>query len=607
MPQIQPVIATLLRFAKPYRWKYPLIITLGLAASIAEGFGIGLLIPLLDAFMGSDRAMGANSRFTVYVMALLPDESGTERLVYLGIAVVLLVVLRTIVLGASLAVAIDLVGRTTRDLRMAACRKLLWMDYAAFAAARPGNLLNVMDAQTDRTSDALLWLVTSVISLCTVVVFFALLVALSWELAVVVGLFLAPAHLAVQRVSRAATASGRQLVDNYFLLIDRNIELVNSMRTVRAFNQERFEQRRFDTAANNLFGTYRRTETLIQLTPPVAELLYVPAFLAVFAYAWLFDIPAAILLVFMLLLYRMQPALKRLDQARVTLSSLSSAVSEVDALLHRRDDAGMPGGRHTLDGPIDRVSFESVSFSYRGHGRGVLHEVSFDIRKGEVLAIVGKSGSGKSTIVNLLLRLFDPDVGQVRVNGRRLDALDVCAWRSRLALAGQDAELLSGSIRDNIVFGLEGISTEDIRRAIERAGASDLIARLPDGLDTVLASRGAGLSGGERQRIALARALLRKPEILILDEATNAVDSATEGTILDAVAELRQSMAVILITHRLPTIAMADRALLMADGRVVAEGDPAEILAGMSEPALFDPGGPQGSTAHSLPQSTSRE
>jgi ATP-binding cassette, subfamily B, bacterial MsbA len=581
MPQIPPVIATLLAFASPYRWRFPLIVALGLAASVAEGFGIGLLIPLLDTLVG-DATGTRNSRVTALLRSALPMWSDNERLAFLGVAIILLVMLRTIVIAANLSVAIDLVGRTTRDLRIAACRQLLSMGFASFAETKPGKLLNVMDAQTDRTSDALLWLTTSAISFCTVIVFFGLLVALSWELATVVALCLAPAYVAVQRVSRIASSNGRRLVDDYGVLIDRNLELVNSMRTIRAFNQEAFEEQRFGIAANRLFHSFRRTETLVQLIQPVAELLYLPAFLAVLAYAWLTGIPASVLLVFLLLLYRMQPALKRLDQARVTLSSLSPAVMKVSELLSREDKMYIRPGCVDLDGPIQQVTLESASFTYPSDDRPAVRDVSLAIRKGEIVAIIGKSGSGKSTIVNLLFRFVDPDGGCIRVNGLPIEQLDVGAWRRRLALAGQDADLMSGSIRDNILFGLEGAAEDDVRAAIELAGAADLVERLPRGLDTVISSRGIGLSGGERQRIALARALLRKPELLVLDEATNAVDSATEGGILAAIEKISENMAVLLITHRLSTITMADRALVISDGSVVCEGSPGEVLATLS-------------------------
>jgi ABC-type multidrug transport system fused ATPase/permease subunit len=191
---------------------------------------------------------------------------------------------------------------------------------------------------------------------------------------------------------------------------------------------------------------------------------------------------------------------------------------------------------------------------------------------------VGWSGAGKSTLTNLLFRFYDPDKGSITLDGIPLQRLDLAWWRGQLAIAGQDADLIGGTIRDNIAYGKEGASSEEIVDAAKRASVHDFILTLPQGYDTQVGSRGALLSGGQRQRIGIARALVRRSAILVLDEATNSVDSMTEEDILCSLEELRGQMTIIVIAHRLSTTRTADHVVALAEGRVVEAGPPAELL-----------------------------
>jgi subfamily B ATP-binding cassette protein MsbA len=206
-------------------------------------------------------------------------------------------------------------------------------------------------------------------------------------------------------------------------------------------------------------------------------------------------------------------------------------------------------------------------------------DLSFRIPKGAVFAIVGGSGAGKSTVIGLLCRLYDPQAGAIRVDGTPLAHLDLRSWRGRLAFAGQDGELLEGTVRENILYGAPSASDAEVIAAARQAHAHDFITELPQGYDTLLSPRGMNLSGGQRQRIALARALIRKPELLILDEATNAVDNVTELAIQETVEQLAGRCTMLIVAHRLGTIRRADHVLVMAGGRIIEQGQPGELLA----------------------------
>jgi subfamily B ATP-binding cassette protein MsbA len=362
------------------------------------------------------------------------------------------------------------------------------------------------------------------------------------------------------------------------MMAGRFLEMLAAMRAIRLFGREDAERRHFRESADRSYRSFVSSEMLAQLMQPFSELLYVPAFLAVFGYAWYAGVGVPSLLTFLLLLYRMQPPLKRLDQARVLLANYGPGIGEVAALLESTEAPATAPGGLPFEGLRDAVVFERVSFGYAEGLPQAIRDVSFRIGRGQVVAVVGRSGAGKSTIVNLLCRLYEPDSGQILVDGKALAGLDVRSWRQHLAVAGQDAELLARSVGDNIRFARPDADERDVESAASQALAAPFIRELPAGYDTDIGPRGSLLSGGQRQRVALARALVREPDILILDEATNAVDNITEAAIRQNIEELAGRRTIVIIAHRLNTVRRADHVVVLADGRVVEQGRPEQVI-----------------------------
>jgi ABC-type multidrug transport system fused ATPase/permease subunit len=263
------------------------------------------------------------------------------------------------------------------------------------------------------------------------------------------------------------------------------------------------------------------------------------------------------------------------------LASVSASILAVSKLLRLSHWDPQGPGTVTRTQLKRAIRFEHVSFAYSGKNdevRNAITDVTLEFPIGRVTGIVGWSGAGKSTLTNLLFRFYDPSKGTISVDGVPLPRLDLVWWRSQLAIAGQDAELVGGTIRDNIAYGKENATFEEIVEAAQRACIHDFILTLPQGYETQVGGRGALLSGGQRQRIGLARALVRRSAILVLDEATNSVDSMTEAEILRSLEELRGQMTIIVIAHRLSTTRTADHVIALAEGRVAEAGSPAELL-----------------------------
>ena len=226
---------------------------------------------------------------------------------------------------------------------------------------------------------------------------------------------------------------------------------------------------------------------------------------------------------------------------------------------------------------ITEVKFDRVSFSYV-ENEPVLKEISFAINAGETIAVVGPTGAGKTSLINLLPRFYDPGEGSVRINGHDLKELDTASFRSKIALVMQDPFLFSGTIRENIFNGAQTVSEDSVRQVIEAANCQDFIARLPDGLDTVLSEGGASISSGERQLISIARAFARDPQLILFDEATSYIDSQTELQIQQAVASLMANRTSLVVAHRLSTVKSADRIIVLNRGRIIESGSHAELM-----------------------------
>jgi subfamily B ATP-binding cassette protein MsbA len=558
-------------------WSAALVV-LSIATSLADGLSISLLIPFLTTlFNGPAAAMAHTGRMgEVFALATRWAGPGNE-LAALSCLIVGLVALASILKYVESIIASWVSGQISSDFRSRIHGNLLHTEYEFLCVNDNGRLLYTLDTGTWSATEAITACFGLVTSICMVVVLTTVLVLISWKLSLLVTIMVLAVSALMAPFNRRARAIGVETTAAAEDLTERAVGLFDDMRMIRAFGRERDAQAGFDRASRRLFDISMRGERVTGAAGTLQEILYAVTSVTVVFAGLALGIGGATLVAFLALLHRLQPYVRAIDGARIHLAGLEASGRSVADLLDLKHWAVAAQKGAAPPQVKDAIRFDNVSYAYAGQDqerRNAIEAVTLEIPIGKVTAVVGWSGAGKSTLTNMLLRFYDPDEGSITVDGVPLTRLDLPWWRGRLAIAGQDAELFSGTIAENIGYGKEDATAQEIVEAARRASVHDFIMTLPHGYETRVGARGALLSGGQRQRIGLARAFIRKDAILILDEATNSLDSMTEDEILRAMEAMPGHVTVIVIAHRLSTTRMADRVAVLAEGRVVEAGTP---------------------------------
>ena len=571
-------IRTLLPLFRLHPWSIPALVFLGMCASLAEGIGLGLFIPLLQSLDQSGRAAETGNELIDALGGLFSGVPPERRLLIISACILTAIGVKALLTYGHGVLFHWLDARISHRLRSGIFEQLLTVGYRFLERSGSGRLLNTLSAETWRASQALSVLVDLITVTCTIVVYAALLLLISWKLSLVVALALLAISLLVRLLTRRAKQFGRHAAAANAVLTERMLEGHGGMKVIRAFGAEAREQARFDHASRRVSRLFMKMGLQNAAVGPVYEVLAAALLIAVLLVMLRNPANLPALLVFVFVLYRLQPRVQALDGARVRLSTLAGSVEEVRALLDREGKPYLASGTVPFEGLERAITFEHVGFRYDAGEVPALAGVTLRIEAGKTTALVGPSGAGKSTLVKLLLRFYDPDEGELRVDGHPLRALDLASWRSRIGWVSQDVYLFNASVRDNIAYGRPGATEAEVANAARRADADAFIRSLPQGYATEVGDRGMRLSGGQKQRITLARAILRDPAVLILDEATNALDSISESLIQAALAELSQGRTVIVIAHRLSTVAQADHVVVLEEGRVREQGRFRDLL-----------------------------
>ena len=559
------------------------LIVLSVGLALSEGVSVSLLIPALD----SSAMTGVLTTIPVLnsLVAWLAQIPADQRLLTItGMLALALVVRGGMQLGSQfLAVVIPL--RLQCAIMYRCYEALLEADLAYMPERKFGELQAVLRDHPVRAATVLNGLLSTLVSLILIVMFGLLMLIASWQMTLAAVVFIALAYAIMRSISHPWFLWGGQRLSKVIADLNGGVtETLHGLSLIKLRAAEPLVTRRFA----RLVAQYRHVETrrnfFAELQSPVLStvsglFICVLLIMAVMVYGGSDRSWTGLFIFFILCLYRLIGPASRLITAQSFIASNIDAFGETERFIAEATRSRLPNGSRRFEHIKEGVRLDHATLVYDTGRAPAVEDASLEIRRGEIVALVGASGAGKTSVLMLLMRFRDPTAGRVLIDGVDLKNYDAQSWRRRIAAVSQDIVLFNDTVRNNLCFGLGEIADEVIWAALRDASADRFVLDLPAGLDTPLGDSGSKLSGGQRQRLALTRALLADPDFLILDEATSHLDSITEATIRRTIEASRGRRSAIIVAHRLSTVRSADRIYVLEQGRVVERGSHSELHA----------------------------
>lgn len=514
-----------------------------------------------------------------------PATSTNDRIARLGFLVILLAWMRSLFayLGPVYAKLTD--ASFADRMRKSMFEQLISLSLSYYSQTRSGDLVNCLNNEIATIQRGFGAVSNFAIRGSTLLVYIVAMFLISWQLSIaalvlfgMLSVFISSFVVRVREASFPVSQAGADFTSS-------GIELISAMRTIQTSATQNFERVRFYKVSERVKQVLFRLNKSVDLIRPLAEAISTTILICVivsafFAFVSSGQLQTASLLTFMFILFRMMPLVEQVNGLRVEIGSYGGSLARLRSVLSTEDKIYLKDGELEFTNLKNSIDFFAVDFSYNSTDKPVLHDINLSIKQGKTTALVGSSGAGKTTLADLVPRLYDPTNGIIFIDGIDLKELKISSLRRKMAIVSQNTFIFNASVRYNIAYGLDNININEelLIDAARQANALDFILDMPQGFDTVLGDRGVRLSGGQCQRIAIARALLRKPDILILDEATSALDSVTERLIQESLDRLSKGCTVIAIAHRLSTIANADKVVVLEQGRIVEQGTYQELI-----------------------------
>ena len=534
------------------------------------------VIPLADDIPGKIGAW-----FDGYVL----EGGNSHALIMVCIAVIVLAIMKNLVSYLAMYSLATIRTGVSRDLRDRMYGRVLGMSMGWFTDSRKGDVLSRLTVDLNEVEVSIVGSI-EVMFKSPLIVFISImaLFALSWELTIFALIFLPISGILISRIAKKLKQSAKRGKEELGSLVNILEETLSGVRIIKAFGVEKFFSNRFNSRNQKHFMAMRKMFRREYLSSPVSEVISLTVMAILLGYGGHIVLDGSTGLTgdwfigYLVVFSQIIPPARAFSDGWFRINKGVASLDRLEEMLVVSNPVpNAPEDSLPFVELETGISFNNVSYSYGN--QSVLTELSLDIKKGEVIALVGASGSGKTTLSNLLIRFDDPTKGSVEIDGRDLRDIPAFSWRQKLGVVTQESILFHGTIASNISLGEKVVDNERLIQSAKAAQVMEFASRMPEGLQTPVGDSGGRLSGGQRQRVALARALYRNPSILVLDEATSALDAASEHEVQKALDAAMKNRTVLVIAHRLSTVSKADRIVLLSEGRIQESGTHDELIA----------------------------
>ena len=587
------------RFVSPYKRYIGWAIVLNVLSAIFNVFSFTLLIPILNIlfktgentqvyhFMewgsGSLKEVAVNN-FYYYVTQMIETHGPQMTLLFMGLFLAFMTMLKTSCYFGSSAIMIPLRTGVVRDIRVMVYSKVMHLPLGFFSEERKGDIIARMSGDVGEIENS----ITSSLDMLLknpilILLYFSTLIVTSWQLTLFTVLVLPGMGWLMGKVGKKLKRKSLEAQGKWSDTMSQLEETLGGLRIIKAFIAEDKMVDRFKQCSDELRDATNKVAIRQSLAHPMSEFLGTLLIVLVLWFGGLLilgdgtSMEASTFIFYMVILYSIINPLKDFAKAGYNIPKGLASMERVDKILTAENPIKEPVNPLPLHGMNDRIEFKDLSFSYDGK-REVLKHVNLMVPKGQTIALVGQSGSGKSTLVDLLPRYHDVQLGEITIDGVNIKNFRIHDLRALIGNVNQEAILFNDTFFNNIAFGVENATMEQVIEAAKIANAHDFIMETELGYQTNIGDRGGKLSGGQRQRISIARAILKNPPILILDEATSALDTESERLVQEALERLMKTRTTIAIAHRLSTIKNADEICVLYEGEIVERGKHEELL-----------------------------
>ena len=590
-------INILLRFVPRYKRYLVLNVTFNLLAAFLTLFSFALIIPILEmlfkinstayAYMplgsGSLKEVLVND-FYFYVQTIIGQWGQSVALASLAVILVVMTALKTGSAYLSAFFMVPIRAGVVRDIRNTIYHKIMQLPMGFFTNERKGDVMARMSGDVTEVENSIMASLDMMFkNPIMIVVCLTMMIVVSWQLTVFVFVLLPIAGTVMGKVGKRLKRASLEGQTQWGVLLSNIEETLGGLRIIKAFNAEEKVRRRFNAENEKFFKISCRINRRHDLAHPMSEFLGTVTIAIVLWFGGTLiltgnsSINAASFIYYMVIFYSIINPAKDLSKATYSIQKGLASMERVDKILSADNPIKDPASPKPLVDFKSDISYRNVRFRYGQEW--VIDDVSVDIPFGSTVALVGQSGSGKSTLADLLPRFYDVEEGQITIGGTDIRDFSVRDLRSLMGNVNQEAILFNDTFYNNITFGVENATMEQVENAARVANAYDFIMASEHGFDTNIGDRGCKLSGGQRQRISIARAILKNPSVLILDEATSALDTESERLVQEALDRLMRDRTTLVIAHRLSTIRNASLICVMHEGRIVERGTHDELIA----------------------------